>query len=61
MIRRAVDEYLARADSDTATWREHWAIAVEKTAGAAPSLAEGSEYVEDLRRHDAERLSDLDP
>jgi len=59
MIRRAVDDYLTREGRDTAAWRAQWIKAVRETAGVAPSLEEGSEYVESLRRKDVERLSEL--
>ena len=42
-----------------AAWQEQWRDALAKSAGVAPSLKEGPEYVDDLRRTDAERLSRL--
>jgi predicted transcriptional regulator len=57
LIRRAVDEYLTQEERDTAAWQVQWKGAVEETAGIASYLEEGSEYVESLRRRDAERLS----
>jgi predicted transcriptional regulator len=57
VIRRAVDDYLSGGDADAATWQAQWQKAIEGTAGIAPYLAEGAEYVDDLRRDDAERLS----
>jgi predicted transcriptional regulator len=57
LIRRAVDAYLEQEDQDTAGWRAQWKKALESSAGIAPYLGEGSEYVEDIRRVDAERLS----
>lgn len=57
VIRRAVDVYLSQEERDAATWRAQWRKAVEGTAGIAPYLEEGAEYVEGLRRDDAERLS----
>jgi len=57
VIRRAVDEYLAREERDSSAWRAQWQKAVEETAGIAPHLEDGAEYVEGLRRGDAERLS----
>jgi metal-responsive CopG/Arc/MetJ family transcriptional regulator len=57
IIRRAVDVYLAQEDQDAAVWQEQWRKALEGSAGVAPYLGEGSEYVEDVRRTDAERLS----
>lgn len=60
VIRRAVDVYLAQEERDSTAWREQWRQAVEKSAGLAPYLEEGAEYVEDARRADAERLSQFE-
>lgn len=60
VIRRAVDIYLSREEQDAATWRANWAKAIEGTAGVAPYLKEGADYVEDVRREDAGRLSRLE-
>lgn len=57
LIRRAVDAYLSREEQDTAAWQAQWRSAIEGTAGVAPYLTEGADYVEDIRREDAERLS----
>ena len=57
IIRHAVDVYLSQAKRDAAAWQEQWQQAVQKSAGLAPSLREGAELVEDVRRVDAERLS----
>ncbi|HWC49726.1 MAG TPA: CopG family transcriptional regulator [Solirubrobacterales bacterium] len=59
VIRRAVDVYLAQEDKDATAWREQWGQAVEKSAGRAPYLQEGSDFVEDVRRADADRLNKL--
>ena len=61
VIRRAVDDYLAKEDQDAAAWQAQWRKALEGSAGVAPYLGEGSEYVEDIRRADAERLSQFEP
>lgn len=61
VIRRAVDEYLTRDERDTAAWQARWKEAVEETAGIAPHLERGADYVESLRRGDAERLSGFEP
>jgi len=61
VIRRAVDVYLSREERDAAAWQAQWRKAIEGTAGIAPYLEEGAEYVEDLRRDDAARLSRLEP
>lgn len=58
IIRRAVDAYLAKEEQDAATWREQWQKAVAETAGIAPYLEDGVEYVDNLRRADAERLAE---
>lgn len=60
LIRRAIDAYLAQELQDAAAWREQWQEAVAETAGIAPHLEEGVEYVEKLRRADAQRLEELD-
>lgn len=60
IIRRAVDAYLAQEDQEAAAWQEQWRKALEGSAGVAPYLGDGGEYVEDIRRADAERLSRLD-
>ncbi len=60
VIRRAVDEYLAQGQEDSAAWRKRWREAVAKTAGIAPALPEGAGYVERLRAVDAERLRELE-
>lgn len=59
LIRRAVDAYLEREDRSASTWRSRWREAVGDSAGIAPELGDGAEYVEDLRRADAERLARL--
>ncbi len=61
MIRQAVEEFLARAEWDAASWRARWRKAVEATAGAAPYLPDGATYVDELREPDAERLREFDP
>jgi predicted transcriptional regulator len=57
VIRRAVDVYLEQEDRDAAAWQAQWKEALAKSAGVAPYLGEGSEYVEEIRRVDAERLA----
>jgi len=56
LIRRAVEEYLVREEIDTETWQARWRKAVERTAGIAPYLSGGANYVERIREVDAERL-----
>lgn len=60
IIRRAVDVYLSQQERDAAAWREQWRHAVEGSAGLAPYLGEGAKLVEDVRRADAERLSQFE-
>jgi len=60
VIRLAVDKYLSEEQQSSAAWRAKWKEAVDKTAGIAPYLQEGVEYVEDIRRSDAHRLSRLE-
>lgn len=60
VIRRAVDTYLSEAEQSAAAWKAQWKEALDKTAGVAPYLQDGVEYVEDIRRKDAERLSRLE-
>jgi predicted transcriptional regulator len=57
VIRRAVDVYLSQEERDAVAWQAQWKKAIDGTAGIAPYLEEGAEYVESLRRDDAERLS----
>lgn len=57
VIRRAVDAYLSRGDRDAAAWQAQWNRAIAGTAGIASYLEVGEEYVEGIRREDAERLS----
>jgi predicted transcriptional regulator len=59
IIRRAIDSYLAQEERDVAAWREQWQEAVAETAGIAPYLEEGVEYVDNLRRAEAKRLEEL--
>jgi metal-responsive CopG/Arc/MetJ family transcriptional regulator len=56
LIRRAVEEYLAREEIDSAAWQARWREAVQQTAGIAPYLSTGADYVERVREADAERL-----
>jgi metal-responsive CopG/Arc/MetJ family transcriptional regulator len=60
LIRRAVDAYLAQEEQKAAAWRQEWQEAVAETAGIAPYLEDGAEYIENLRRVSAERLTELD-
>ena len=59
VIRRAVDQYLARDERDAVEWKRRWRDAVAKTAGIAPYLPDGATYVDEVRAADAERLGEL--
>lgn len=59
LIRRAVDAYLGQPP-EADEWRARWKAAIEATAGIAPYLPPGSEYVDELRRADTERQEELD-
>lgn len=59
LIRRAVDAYLSQEERDAVAWQARWRRAVDGTAGVAPYLEEGDDYVEGVRRDDAERLDRL--
>jgi len=60
IIRRAIDVYLAQELQDATVWREQWQRAVAETAGIAPYLEEGAQYVDNLRRGEAERLKEME-
>ena len=53
--------YPEHEDRASAAWRAQWMEALERSAGIAPYLDEGGEYVEDIRHADAERLSQFAP
>jgi metal-responsive CopG/Arc/MetJ family transcriptional regulator len=59
LIRRAIDAYLALELQDAAAWRKQWQEAVAETSGIAPYLEDGAEYVDNLRRGEAERIKEL--
>jgi len=59
LIRRAIDAYFAQELQDAAAWRKQWQEAVAETAGIAPHLEDGVEYVDKLRRAEAERFKEL--
>lgn len=60
LIRRAIDAYIDEHERHMAAWREEWKEAVAATAGIAPYLEDGAEYVEKLRRVGAKRLTELE-
>jgi hypothetical protein len=51
---------MPEAGQSAAAWKAQWKKALDKTAGIARYLQDGVEYVEDIRRKDAERLSRLE-
>lgn len=59
VIRRAIDAYLNGPD-DKARRLEEFRAAAKAAFGSAPYLPPGKEYVEELRRIDAERQAELD-
>lgn len=50
---------IEQEEGDAAAWQAQWRDALEKSAGVAPYLEEGADYVVDVRRADRERLSRL--
>ena len=60
VIRIAIDDYLREAERDLSSWRDQWHEALDETAGAATYLADGADYVEEVRRSDVSRLTELD-
>lgn len=60
LIRRAVDEYLAREENEGAVWSARWQEAVRQTSGVASRLPEGRHYVERIRASDTDRLRELE-
>jgi predicted transcriptional regulator len=60
VIRRAVDVYLAEEERVAAAWQEQWKQAVDGSAGLAPNFEDGAEYAADVRRADADRLTQFD-
>jgi hypothetical protein len=55
--RGTFDACSAPEKRDGTVFQERWRQALEKSAGVAPYLQEGAEYVDDVRRADAERRS----
>ncbi len=60
LIRRAIDAYLSQETQGASAWRERWQEVVAETAGIAPHLPDGVEYVDELRKAGAERLEELE-
>jgi hypothetical protein len=59
LIREAITAYLADADDD-ATELARQRSALTDAFASVPRLAEGAQYVEELRRTDAERATRLE-
>jgi len=61
LIRDAVDDYLARHEEEDETARlARFKRAVHDTAGIAPHLPSGKQYVEELREADRRRDDELE-
>lgn len=61
LIREAVDDYLARHEADDEAARlARFKLAVEETAGIAPDLPPGKQYVAELREADRRRDDELE-
>ncbi|HEY6145210.1 MAG TPA: CopG family transcriptional regulator [Solirubrobacterales bacterium] len=60
IIRRAIDAYLSQGDRDADARRRQWQEAVTESAGIAPYLPDGVEYVDELRKTGAQRLAELE-
>ena len=60
VIREAVDAYLARPESEDERVLERYRSALDTAFGAAPHLAAGSAYVEQLRAADLHRTAQLE-
>lgn len=58
MIREAIDQYLAGSDDESERLARYRA-AIEESFGAAPYLAEGARYVDEIRAADRERERSL--
>lgn len=59
MIRDAIDQYLAGSD-DEADRLARYRAALEESFGAAPYLAAGARYVDELREADRDRDRSLE-
>jgi hypothetical protein len=57
LIREAVDEYLARPESEDERRLQRYRAAIGVAFGAAPDLPDGAAYVETLRAADADRMT----
>jgi len=58
LIRRAIDAYLDQP-LEADEWRARWKAAIDATAGIAPYLPPGREYVEEMRRTHRPRMEEL--
>lgn len=59
LIREAIDSYLGLGEGEAGRL-EAFREALAEAAGSAAHLPPGSEYVEEIRRADAERQDELD-
>ncbi len=60
VIRRAIEAHLSDETDDEAKRLGRFKQAVHETAGIAPYLPPGAEYVAELRKGDERRLEELD-
>lgn len=60
LIREAIDGYLGRSSLTNEDWKQRWVAAIEATAGIAPYMPAGADYVDDARRGDSDRQQRLD-
>jgi predicted DNA-binding protein len=60
VIREAIDEYLARPETEDERRLQRFRAAVEEAYGAARQLPGGAEYVEKLRAADVARTARID-
>jgi hypothetical protein len=56
----AIDDYLIQTEHDLSSWQGQWQEVLNETAGVAAHLPDGADYVEEIRRADADRLTELD-
>ena len=55
VIREAIDEYLARPESEDERRLQRYRTAIKEAFGLAPYLPDGASYVESLRAADTDR------
>ncbi len=60
LIRRAIDTYLSSTEEDRDARLSRFRRAVRESAGIAPGLPPGTEYVREIRSAGARKLKELD-